>query len=124
MDNLNKVFWTKYYDNDKSNNINDNSSFATFVYDKCIREFNKNQVYLKIADLGCGNCRDSNFLQQHGNLCHSVDINGVNKYPASKVKLILSDVEDVLKNSRMQALFDIVSIFQTLSEYAQGWKGE
>ena len=82
MSNLNKDFWNKYYEktNDK---INTPSTFGTFVFENYLK--NKFQ---KIADLGCGNCRDSKFFSEQGNKCYAIDYNGVIDKDYSNLQLI------------------------------------
>jgi len=106
MSNINQTFWDNYYKNNKG--IIKSSSFANFVYDNYIKQYNNNKIYLKIADLGCGNCRDSIFFSEKGNLCYSIDINGVidKKYP--NCNLIKTDVEEMLKCSKLQTLVDLI----------------
>ena len=105
--NLNGEFWKDYYKT-TTHNIKNNSSFSDFVYNNYIDEYNKKNVFLKIADLGGGNCRDSNFFAQKGNMCYAVDINGQNTYGNPNCKLITEDVEDLLRDYKLQTLFDVV----------------
>jgi len=106
MANENKEFWDNFYKSVK--NIDDNSLFAQFVYDKYINKYNTENICLKIADLGCGNCRDSNYFAKKNNICYAVDINGVNNFNNDNLKLVLDDVESVLINYKLQTLFDII----------------
>ncbi|MBH45121.1 MAG: hypothetical protein CMC93_00715, partial [Flavobacteriaceae bacterium] len=105
--NINGDFWNNYYKN-TNDNINNNSSFSKFVYDNYINEYNKQNVYLKIADLGSGNCKDSLFFSKKGNLSNAIDINGVLNTSNSNCKLIREDVEHVLKSYKLQTLFDVM----------------
>ena len=76
MNNQNKVFWDNYYKKN-SHNILKPSSFSYFVYENYIEKYNNDNVYLKIADLGSGNSRDTKFFSSKKNLCYGIDINGV-----------------------------------------------
>lgn len=107
MNNQNKVFWDNYY---KTNNhdILKPSSFASFVYETYIEKYNNDDVYLKIADLGSGNSRDTKFFSSNKNLCYGIDINGVLDKDTINCKLIKQDVLDVLKNYELRMLFDII----------------
>ena len=107
MNNKNKVFWDNYYKN-TNHDINKPSSFAFFVYKKYIEKYNNNNVYLKIADLGCGNCRDTIFFTHKKNLCYGIDINGVLNSENINCKLIKKDVVSVLKKYELRMLFDII----------------
>lgn len=107
MDESNKVFWNEYYKN-YSDKIDENSQFSSFVYEKFIKNHNQNGVFLKIADLGCGNCRDSNLFAKHGNTCFSIDKSGVNKYDESNINFFLDDAENLLKERKLLTLFDLV----------------
>ena len=107
MSNYNQLFWGEYYKNN-NDSIKDNSLFSMFVYDNYINEYNQKNVYLKIADLGCGNCRDSIFFSQKGNICYAVDTSGVIEKEYQNCNLIIDDVEEVLKCSKLQTLFDII----------------
>ena len=63
MSNINKVFWDNYYENN-NDDILKPSSFSCFVYENYIEKYNNDNVYLKIADLGSGNCRDTIFFSK------------------------------------------------------------
>lgn len=105
--NLNEKFWKDYYKN-TTHDIEKNSSFSTFVYDNYIHEFNQKNIFLKIADLGGGNCRDSHFFAKNGNMCYAIDINGQNTYDHPKCKLIAREVEETLQTCYLQTLFDLI----------------
>ena len=107
MNNTNKLFWENYYKNN-TDDIHNNSLFAKFVYDNFIKDYNSQNVYLKICDLGSGNSRDSIYFSQLGNFCYAVDINGVLDKEYPNCNLIKEDVETVLKNYQLQTLTDIM----------------
>lgn len=107
MNNQNKVFWDNYYKTTK-HDILKPSSFSNFVYKNYIKKYNNENVYLKIADLGCGNCRDTKFFSSRKNLCYGIDINGVLDKENINCKLIKKDVLNVLKNYKLCMLFDII----------------
>lgn len=108
MNNKNENFWNKYYSGDNKF-IDQNSSFADFVYENYIQEYNGKNVYLKICDLGCGNCRDTVYFCNKKNLCYGIDINGViRQKQTDNCKLIKKDVNEVLKTFELRNLFDIM----------------
>ena len=107
MNNLNKSFWSNYY-NFNEDDINKPSSFFFFVYSNYMEKYNRDNIYLKICDLGSGNCRDTMFFSQKGNLCHGIDINGVIKVNNVNCKLIKEDVLTVLKSHKLQTLYDVI----------------
>ena len=108
MSNLNEGFWKQYYKN-TTHNINKSSSFAEFVYDKYIADLNNNKnISLRIADLGSGNCRDSNFFASKGNIAYAIDINGENATNIPNCIKIVEDAEPVLQNYNIHSLVDIV----------------
>jgi tellurite methyltransferase len=107
MNNKNKNFWDKYYKT-TTDDILKPSSFAIFVYENYIEKYNNDNVYLKICDLGSGNCRDTIFFSNKKNLCYGVDINGVLNIESDNCKLIKKDVESVLKNDELCRLSDII----------------
>ena len=107
MLNINKTFWDNYYKNN-NHDIKKSSSFSNFVYDNYINKYNTENVYLKIADLGAGNCRDSIFFSEKGNMCYAVDINAVIDKNYPNCRLIKKDVENVLKNKNLHTLTDIM----------------
>jgi len=107
MNNQNKDFWDCYY-NTNNHDIFKPSSFSSFVYETYIEKYNNDNVYLKIADLGSGNCRDTIFFSSKKNLCYGIDINGVLDKENINCKLIKKDVLDVLKNYELCMLFDII----------------
>jgi hypothetical protein len=106
MENTNKTFWDEFYKN--TTNIDHNSSFSSFVYDNYIQKYNNSNIYLKIGDLGAGNCRDSQFFSSKNNYCYAIDLNGINNFPTNTCNLILDDVEKVLQHHIVKTLFDIV----------------
>jgi len=116
LSNINKNFWVDYYNN-TTHDIKNNSLFSSFVYDNYIHKYNKDNVYLKIADIGSGNCRDSVFFSKKGNMCYAIDINSVdinvtdinaNNSDTPIIKIIKEDAEEILKNNKLQTLFDII----------------
>ena len=107
MNNLNKLFWNNYYINTKDD-IKNNSSFSNFIYETYIRTYNNNNIFLKICDLGSGNCRDTTFFNSKGNLCYGVDINGVIEKENQNCRLFKEDVINILKNRKLQTLFDVI----------------
>lgn len=107
INNINKLFWEKYY-NENQDDICKNSSFSVFINDKIIKVFNQQNVHMKICDLGSGNSRDSVFFSQLGNMCYAIDINGVLKQPHMNCLLIKEDVETVLKTFKLKTLVDMM----------------
>ena len=109
--NINQNFWVDYYKN-TAHDIKEGSLFSTFVYDSYIYKYNKENIYLKIADLGCGNYRDSIFFSQKGNMCYAIDINTIdisaNNIDNPFIKIIKDDVEEILKTNKLQTLVDII----------------
>jgi hypothetical protein len=107
--NINQNFWQGYYKNN-THDIAQNSSFSSFVYDEYIQKYNNANVLLKIADVGCGNCRDSFYFGLKKNMCYSIDINvQVNEDTRnSNCRIIKEDAEDFLKNNKLQTLVDVV----------------
>jgi SAM-dependent methyltransferase len=94
-----KSFWDIYYS--KKNIILDNpSSFAIYIYDKYIR----NNTNLYIADLGCGNCRDSVFFAKRGHNIIAIDKSGVLEKSNTNIELIIDDVETIFTRGP----FDII----------------
>jgi hypothetical protein len=85
-----KEYWKKYYETNYEY-LDKPSSFAKYVWLKYIK--NKK---LKIADLGCGNCRDSKFFSTKGNICYAIDNYGTLNKKQPKCKLIKKDVEEAL----------------------------
>jgi len=110
MRNLNKDFWDEFYKTENPQ-ISKPSSFSYFVYTNYIEKYNDDNVYLKIADLGSGNCRDTIFFSRKKNLCYGIDVNGVlneENINDKLCKFIKKDVLDVLKKYELQTLFDII----------------
>ena len=84
--NLNKNFWINYYKS-TTHNINNNSTFAQFVYEN----YGENCKYL--LDLGCGNCRDSIFFSKQNIQVDAVDYNGHIDKDYRNLTLIKEDVK-------------------------------
>lgn len=107
MENQNKGFWEEFYKTTNDNIIRQ-SSFAEFIYEDYIKIYNNDNIYLKIADLGCGNCRDTLFFNEKNNLCYGIDINGVLNRKQSNCLLLKQDVEHVLNNYELSTLLDMI----------------
>jgi len=107
MNNINKTFWENYYSNNKDDIIK-NSSFSVFINENIINKYNKQNVHMKICDLGSGNSRDSVYFSQLGNMCYMIDVNGVLNQTLSNCILIKEDVETVLKTFQLHTLVDIM----------------
>lgn len=105
--NLNQTFWNNYYNN-KPNNIDIPSSFATFIFNKYILEEHTNNKPLKIADLGCGNCRDSKYFSEKGNSCYAIDYNGFINANYENCFLIKKDADDFFMNNNLNMTFNII----------------
>ena len=54
-------YWNKYYNKKK---IQKASSFAIFIFKKFLRKKIKNNLYLKLLDIGCGDGRDSFYFSK------------------------------------------------------------
>lgn len=101
----NTPFWTHYYQHN-TDDILHHSSFADFVYQKYIQPQHSS---LTIADLGCGNCRDSIFFANLGHTCFAIDAHGVLHDTSNPLCVFIQDdVEDVLKRNALQTRLDIV----------------
>lgn len=100
MKNSNEIFWNKYYTT-TLDDINDNSTFATHIYN----EFLKNESKT-IADLGCGNCRDSFFFARKGHMCYAVDYNMTNTDSVSNCTLVKENAVSYMKSCDLD--FDII----------------
>jgi hypothetical protein len=106
MNNINKNFWEEYY---KSTDVlNNYSSFANFVYTNYIRHYNDDNIYLKIADLGCGNCNDSLLFSKKGNISYAIDINSNIIPDCSNCIFLNGDVKEIINVYNFNTLFDIV----------------
>lgn len=121
MDRDNKSFWDVYYKS-YSDKIDEHSTFAEYVYKEYMKSMNDRGVFLKVGDLGSGNCRDSNLFGLKGNRCYSIDKSGVNKYNNENVELILDDVEEVLRERKLLTMLDLVYMrwFLHAMEYEKG----
>lgn len=106
MSDENRKFWKGFYSKENSP-IVEHSDFAQHVYNNHIKSYNDQGVYLKIGDFGCGNCRDSRFFAKH-NIVYSIDKDGVNNIKTDRCKLILEDVDVVLKKQQLNTLLDLV----------------
>jgi SAM-dependent methyltransferase len=100
-----KLFWDTWYSR-HANIIDIPSSFANYINTYYIQPLNTIGRILKIADLGCGNCRDSKLFSTTGNSVISVDKSGVLDISNPNIKLIRDDVEHVLDTLDLK--FDLV----------------
>ena len=101
---MDKSYWDRFYSTDYPY-IQGQSTFAEFVYNSYIKKHNDANVFLRVADLGCGNGRDSNFFANKGNILHSVDQSNVNIEHENITMYSNNDVVEYLKS---KALVDIV----------------
>ena len=104
----NKKFWDKFYSSQDNYRLDSPSMFAQCIYRKYIHSFNSKGIYLKICDLGCGNCRDSKFLAKKGNQVIAIDKSGVLNEEISNCELILDDAEEIMATNRFENQVDII----------------
>jgi len=102
---MDKLYWDLYY---KNTTAAGNSDFATHVYTQYIKPHNDNKVLLKIADMGCGNCRDSRFLAEKGNYLYAIDSSLTTNITDHNIRLIHNDVLDAIRGNRLETLLDLV----------------
>jgi predicted RNA methylase len=106
--NINKLFWDCYYSK-TNDNINLPSTFAKFIYNTYLKTDNDTGIYKKIADLGCGNCRDSCFFSSKGNECYAIDYNlFYEKEVVSNLHLFKENAINIIKHDTLKIKFDII----------------
>jgi SAM-dependent methyltransferase len=98
--NVNEKFWNKYYKS-TIDDINDESTFATYIHNEFIKNESKT-----IADLGCGNCRDSFYFARKGNRCYAIDCNLINTKSVPNCILIKENAISYMKSCELN--FDII----------------
>lgn len=103
MHNPNKNFWNKFYTITNNNNIKKPTSFANFIYENYILN-DKSKI---IADLGCGNCRDTVFFSQKGNTCYAVDCNLVVNDKVPNIHYFKENAAYFMR-SKIKTNFDII----------------
>jgi len=99
-------FWSEFYAENKGIDIP--TSFSKHVYDTCLKKYNEDGFLLKIGDFGSGNCADSRYLCERGNMVYAVDKYGVNNTGMANCMLIKEDAEDFLKLNPLRTLLDVV----------------
>jgi SAM-dependent methyltransferase len=111
----NKDFWCNFYKEEKL--INYNSSFSEYIHNTYIKHLNDNNIFMKIGDFGCGNCRDSRFFAEKGNKVFAIDKYGVNHIQTANCEFILKNVfsyigvpdrKEIIKINKLQTLLDII----------------
>ena len=111
--NKEKKYWDTYY-SENNKDIIENSSFSSYVHEKYLKQHCNTGIVLKMADLGCGNMRDSHFFSKNGCYVYAVDksfdINkSVVQYNNNKMlKPINADVDALLKENALQCLVDVI----------------
>ena len=111
--NREKKYWDDYY-SENNKDIIENSSFSSYVHEKYLKQQCNTGVVLKMADLGCGNMRDSHFFSKNGcyvyALDKSFDINkSVVQYNNNKMLNPMNvDVDVLLKEHKLQCLIDVI----------------
>jgi hypothetical protein len=99
-------FWSEFYAKNKG--IDAPTSFSKHVYDTYLKKYNDDGFLLKIGDFGSGNCADSRYLSEKGNMVYAVDKYGVNNTEMDNCTLIKEDAEDFLKLNPLRTLLDVV----------------
>jgi hypothetical protein len=103
----NNKYWKEFYENSKDE-LSNRSEFAEYVYKHYLKGFNDNNVLLKIADLGSGNCKDSIFFANKGNYVYAVDLFASKIHQHDWVDLISDDVLSVMRNFKLRTLVDVI----------------
>jgi hypothetical protein len=75
---------------------------------KYLKPFNDDNICLKIAELGCGNCRDSVFFADKGNYVYAIDLFSSKINQHEWVNLISDDALCVMQNFKLKTLVDLV----------------
>ena len=104
----NNCFWKEYYKN--KNNI-EPSQFSQFIYQDFLKKYNDDNISLKIADIGCGNFRDSVYFSTHDNMVYAIDLNNEhneNNNMSENIKILNGDAEEILKNNTLLTKVDVV----------------
>ena len=104
---MDKAYWDNFYSTNCTE-IQYHSTFAEFIYNNYIKKHNDANVFLRVADLGCGNGRDSKFLASKGNIIYSVDQSNVNHVHENINMYGNNDVVDYLHQYKSKSLVDIV----------------
>lgn len=82
--------------------------FSSFVYTEYLEKYNKEDISLKIVDIGCGNCEDSIFFYDKNNIVFSIDENC--NSDNSELIIIKKDPEEVLFSKKLKTVFDVFYI--------------
>lgn len=111
--NKEKVYWDAYY-SENNKDIIASSTFSNYINEHYLKPHTKKGIVLKMADLGCGNMRDSQYFSE--NNCYvyaldkSFDINkSVVQYKNNKfLNPINADVESFLQENSLCSLVDVI----------------
>lgn len=104
---MDKTYWDGFYSTN-CHGIKNQSTFAEFIYNNYIKQYNNTNVFLRIADIGCGNGRDSKYFANKGNILHSVDQSNVNHVHENIKMNNNSDAVEYLNQYISKSLVDIV----------------
>ena len=111
--NKEKIYWDKYY-KEKNDNIVINSDFSSYVHDKYLKSMTNENIVLRLADLGCGNMRDSHYFSKNGCFVYAIDKSfdvgsSVVQYKKNfYLNPITADVNVFLQNGHLRTLMDVV----------------
>ena len=111
--NKEKTYWDKYY-KEKNDNIVINSNFSSYVHDKYLKPMTDENIVLRLADLGCGNMRDSHYFSKNGCFVYAIDKSfnvgsSVVQYKKNfNLNPITADVNAFLQNGYLRTLMDVV----------------
>ncbi len=111
--NKEKNYWDKYY-KEKHINIIINSNFSSYVYDKYLKPNTDKNIVLRLADLGCGNMRDSHYFSKNGCFVYAIDKSfnvgsSVVQYKKNfNLNPITADVNAFLQNGHLRTLMDVI----------------
>ena len=108
-----KNYWDNYYTNNNKEIIN-NSSFSDYINKKYLLEKTKENIVLRVADLGCGNMRDSYYFSINGCFVYAIDKSfDVKKSIVQHKNNILlnpitADVNIFLQEHSLRTLVDVI----------------
>ena len=111
--NKEKIYWDSYY-SENNPDIIANSSFSNYINETYLKPHTQKGIVLNVADLGCGNMRDSQYFSE--NNCNvyaidkSFDINkSVVQYKNNKfLNPINADVDLFLQDHSLRSLMDVI----------------
>ena len=111
--NKEKIYWDSYY-SENNPDIIASSSFSNYINETYLKPHTQKGIVLNVADLGCGNMRDSQYFSENNCNVYAIDKSfdikkSVVQYKNNKfLNPINADVDLFLQEHSLRSLMDVI----------------